>query len=342
MAYFLLSFLVPISLLAFPTKNWPDISTKYKKQYPNQVVDLENYVYSKNKNNKWDTNSFLIIKDGKIIYESYKKGFTKDSKQLSWSVSKSFINALYGIAVHKNMLEMNHSVCKYDSFPTQQHCSIRLKDLLEFKSGLDWKESYEKSKSVTSSSVLSMLYGQGRKKMYDFSKSHNLKINPGVKRVYSSGDSNILSGLLKQYLKEDYENFIWRELFDPLGIKNLAWEQDSDSVFIASSYVYISARDLARFGYLYMNDGVWQNHRILPIGWVKYTRSKASPHFWVQLPQAQSDPTDAFAAKGHWGQLLLLIPSENLLFVRFAADKEQGIPLMQLIRQVRKYAGVGS
>ena len=137
----------------------------------------------------------------------------------------------------------------------------------------------------------------------------------------------------------DYPGFPRRELFGPLGMESAVLEPDAAGTFLGSSYLYATARDWARFGQLYLQDGVWAGRRILPEGWVDYTRTPApaSPegrygaHFWLQLSEEYREakarsplPPDSFPAVGHEGQLVTIVPSRDLVVVRLGLTRQAG------------------
>jgi CubicO group peptidase (beta-lactamase class C family) len=199
---------------------------------------------------------------------------------------------------------------------------------LNFNSGLDWDESYNKESDVTK-----MLYKSGEMGLYATTKK--LKEQPGNKFDYSSGSGNILSMIIRQSIdKKEYHNFPYRNLYDKLGMFSLVMETDAGGTFVSSSYSMASARDWARFGLFYMNNGYWNNEQILPDGWIKYTTTPASgtnygeygAQFWLNagargnssirlFPDA---PTDMFWAEGFQGQRLFIIPSRKIVVVRLS------------------------
>jgi CubicO group peptidase (beta-lactamase class C family) len=138
---------------------------------------------------------------------------------------------------------------------------------------------------------------------------------------------------------EYYYNFIYEELFDKIGMYSAILEPDSSGTFVGSSYAYATPRDWARFGLLYFNNGVWQGERILPEGWVEYTttptpkapRGEYGAHFWLNAGSVgdpnnrrwPSAPKDAFAALGFQEQKVIVIPSKNLLLIRFGATTDR-------------------
>ncbi|MBL8539559.1 MAG: serine hydrolase, partial [Betaproteobacteria bacterium] len=149
---------------------------------------------------------------------------------------------------------------------------------------------------------------------------------------YSSGTTNILSYAIRRAVGEaDYHAFPRRALFDRIGMASAVLETDAVGTFVGSSFMYATARDWARFGLLYLNDGVWAGERILPEGWVGFSRAPAphapdakfGAHFWPRIPEefrCGADlpelPHDAFHAVGYGGQFVTIVPSRKLVLVR--------------------------
>ncbi len=293
------------------------------------------------------TDGFVIIHHGCLVAEGYARGFTRDTPHLAWSMSKSVTNALYGIAVRQGLVTMESPAAKY--YPLLDgpvRGQITLEHLMFMSSGLEWSEGYEAS--PLKSSVIAMLYTSGRDDMAAFTASRPVEFPPGTVWEYSSGTTNLLMGILKEVLgPERYPRYPWEELFDPLGMTSAVFERDGSGTFVGSSYFYATPRDMARFGYLYLQEGVWKGRRLLPEGWVTYSTRIAPAyrtmdpalrepgmhpggHWWLNQPDSSSGlgvpysgvPEDAFAALGHWGQSIVVVPSLDLVIVRTGDDRD--------------------
>lgn len=290
----------------------------------------------------------MILHQGRIVYEKYANGYDKDRRHVTWSVSKSFLNAIVGIAVREGKLSLDDSICKFQEvswFPRAEHCDVRVRHLLEFRSGLAWKETYEGSDDPTSSDVLQMLYDKGSRDMGRYVAAKSLVCKPDECWNYSSGDSNYLGLVLKWIYRADYPRLLQKELFDKLGMSTAIIEADRSGTFVFSSYVHASPRDLARFGQLYLRDGVWNGERLLPRGWVAYSSSthmsgtvknfapgggNGAASFWSNRPVPEHGfpiswkdaPSDTFAALGHWGQRVFVVPSRSTVLVRLGDTRD--------------------
>lgn len=314
---------------------------------------------------KWQTNGVVIIKDDHILFEKYAHGFEANTPHRVWSISKSFTSALIGIRWQQLGWSFNkfaHELLNELKGPIKDQITMR--HLLTMSSGLDWNEFYEKN--PFQSHVVDMLYINNYKDMGLFTAKRPMKRYPGTFFNYSSGETNLIMRLLKQTFEEEqnYETFPWKELFNPLGITSATWEQDLANVYVGSSYLFMNARDLARFGRLYLNKGKWQeNSEITQIVSERFVREslKTSPavcqtyksglqdlytygfQWWLnrECPNKKKRiypelPQDVFMALGHHGQMLVVIPSENAIVVRFGADKKKRFPKEKWMAMVYK------
>ncbi|MFN7133063.1 MAG: serine hydrolase domain-containing protein, partial [Myxococcales bacterium] len=337
---------------SWPTQGWTSRAEQVAKDRAARVAALEQYAFtltgSDEERKGIRTDGVVIVHGGEVVYERYGRGFTAEKRHLSWSVSKSFTNALTGLAVAEGAITLDDSVCKHLTLSDSSLCAITVRHLLEFASGIDWRETYE-GQSNQVSSVLAMLYGEGRRDIVSFVASHPLRDPPGETFMYSSGDTNLLAGVLTAALKPRHgERFPFTLLLEPLGMRSATWERDGKGVIVGSSYLYATPRDLAKFGYFLLSDGCWEGRRLLPEGWVEASTALSEPfrkrplevdeddrqgrQFWLNKPVPEQNkglawpdvPEDAFAARGHWGQSITVIPSLDLVIVRVADDRESG------------------
>ena len=295
------------------------------------------------------TDALVVIRDGQVIYERYAAPTTADTPHLTWSISKSLLATLLGVAHGEGHFALTDPAMRY--YPALAgHPAITLADLLHWASGLDWQEDYEYA--PLNSSVVAMLYTRGRADMAAFTAAHPAASAPGRAFRYSSGDSNLLSAALKGMLGARYADYPWTALFEPLGIRGAVWETDASGTFIASSYAYLTARDLARVGLLMLRDGRWEGRQLLPRQWVAFSRQPfagyragqdaAVPggHWWLNRAVGGADrpwpaaPADAFAALGHWGQALYVIPGADLVIVRYGDDRDASFRHNELLARI--------
>ncbi len=308
----------------------------------NAFEALDRYLFSPTSH----TDGVVVWKGNQILLERYAHGYGEKSPHLVWSVTKSVSNALIGMAVLDGKMRLTDSICLYFPDVKSEACEVTLDHLLRHASGFSWKESYEGGGSPTESSVLAMLYGEGRGDMGGFLAHHPLEAKPGTLWKYSSGGVNLaLSALQKTLGAKAFDEFPWRRLFDPLKMERVTFERDGKGVFVGSSYLYITPRDLVKFGQLFLQDGVWEGKRLLPKNWVKDSltptealknepppgakRQSAGASWWLNIPVPEGkvdagwpgSPRDTFAASGHWGQVLFVVPSKGVIAVRVGDDR---------------------
>lgn len=276
------------------------------------------------------TRALLVVYDGKIIGERYAPGFDKNTLMLGWSMAKSLTGALIGVLVKEGKLNpgMPAPVPEWKNTAKEK---ISIKHLLQQTSGLDFKENYTRPSEVTN-----MLFKRGD--MAAFTTKLPLKYEPGTAFNYTSGNSNILSRIIRHTVGEkEYAGYHYRSLFHKININSMILEPDASGTFIGSSYCYATARDFARFGLLYFFNGVWKDEQILPVNWVKESvqpsdadkRKHYGYQFWLN-GFSENDftkrwypdvPADMFFADGYGGQDIYIIPSKKLVVVRLGLHK---------------------
>ncbi|CAF1024568.1 unnamed protein product [Adineta steineri] len=278
------------------------------------------------------THAVIVVYDGKIIGEQYASGFSKKSKLLGMSMTKSIIGTLMGILVQEKKLNIDEPapVPEWININDPRHF-ITTRNLLQQASGLDFKEPYSES-----SDLLRMLFREGD--MAQYTTSVPLKDEPGSKYVYSSGNTNILSRIIRQQLGDkDYYSFPYEKLFYKIGMNSFVIEVDASGTFVGSSYAWGTARDWTRYGLLYYNRGVFNNERILSEDWIDQTVASSDGdgggrygfQFFLNKPATKDTtkrrfpnvPTDTYYANGNQGQQVFIIPSEKLVITRLGATK---------------------
>jgi CubicO group peptidase (beta-lactamase class C family) len=278
------------------------------------------------------TRAVLVVHDGQIVAERYAEGFNEDTALIGWSMTKSVVNALVGTLVKDGRLsvEAPAPVPEWKAEGDRRR-TITLAQLLHMTSGLEFEEKY----SNPLADVTYMLYGVPA--AADFAVAKPLHAEPGARWSYSSGTSNILTHAIRHVVGEqDYRSFPRRALFDRIGMSSAVMETDGVGTFVGSSFMYATARDWARFGLLYLQDGVWSGTRILPEGWVDFSRTPApgapdgkfGAHFWLRIPEEfrcagdmPEIPSDAFHAVGYEGQFVTVVPSRKLVLVRLGSSR---------------------
>ena len=282
--------------------------------------------------------AFVVLHRGGVVAECYDKGIGRDTKLLSWSMAKSFANALIGLMVKDSLLDI-HAPMDIPEWRGDGRKAITLHDLMQMQSGLEWNEDYG-----ARSDVNIMLHCERDMGLYALSKP--LEHKPGTYWQYSSGTTNIVMRYLRSRFpsEEAFIGYMRSRLFDPLGIVRPVFEQDLSGTFVGSSYLYATARDFARFGQLYLDDGCVDSERILPKGWVDYTRRPAAASgkhygafFWLNGNGKFPDvPRDMFYCDGHDGQDIFIFPSHELVVVvlGFSPKPDNVIDFNALLRDI--------
>lgn len=262
-------------------------------------------------------------------------------------MTKTLVHALLGVRVQQGELDPKAPlpVPAWRS-ATDGRERIALHDLLAMRSGIAWNEDYD----APQSDALRMLFRSGdAAQVY---ASQPLEAAPGSRFVYSSGATNLLCLVLRRSFIDDREYWAFPKthLFTPLGMRTAVLEADASGTFVGSSYGFASARDWARLGLLYLEDGQKGGVSILPRGWVAEARRAAAGgdgrfglHLWLDLDPdgdgpAQREwpdlPADVFHMDGHEGQFVVVIPSRQLVVVRLGCTKNGGFDLRGLLRNV--------
>ncbi len=283
------------------------------------------------------TKAVVVVKNGRVIAERYAPGYDIDTPILGYSATKSVISALTGILVRQGRLAVNEPapVAAWQDLNDPRH-AITVDHLLRHTSGLAMGSSLNASLASALAPVNRMKYIE--RDMAGFAESCDLETAPGSAWNYHDGNYLILSRLIRDAAgghAADVLRFARRELFEPLGMRNVTLEFDATGTPEGSAQMLAPARDWARFGLLYLNDGVVGGKRILPEGWVSYSAA-LTPNGWVgigagfwtnrgdskgsRFRTSLGMPHDAFYASGTFGQYVIVVPSERLVVVRLGTS----------------------
>jgi CubicO group peptidase (beta-lactamase class C family) len=285
-----------------------------------------------------DAFAFIVLHNGVPVAEAYKPLFNRKTRFLSWSMAKSFINAMVGILVKQGKMDIQKPA-GVDDWKKDERSKITLNNLMQMQSGLKWNEDYGNRSDVTV-----MLHFESDMGHYAYEKP--MTVAPGTKWYYSSGTTNIVSYLIRKQFNSDsaYYVFANNQLFNKIGIPDAVFEVDPSGTRVGSSYLYATARDYARFGLLFENDGIFNGERILPEGWVTYSTSEASASkgaygafFWLNRNKAlPSAPEDLYACDGHDGQHIYIMPTQKLVVVilGFSPRSKGGMDTDRLLKDI--------
>ncbi len=270
------------------------------------------------------TRSVIVIYKDKIIAENYDIGFDKESKILGWSMTKSLTATYFGILQKQGKINiMNRAPIA--EWKNDKRSAITINDLLHMNSGLEWEENYDKISDATKMLFIAE----------DMTKSQidkSLVGKPNNSWNYSSGTTNLLSGILRQQFKthQDYLDFWYSSLLDKIGMHSALVETDMAGNFVGSSYGWATTRDWAKFGLLYLHKGNWNGEQIFDENWAKYvatptatSNGKYGAQFWLNAGGNFPDvPRDMFYCSGYQGQMVAIFPNHDLVVVRMGLSED--------------------
>lgn len=262
-----------------------------------------------------------VVYNNQLIGENYLEGYDAWTRFHGWSMTKSVTGAMAGALVREGRLDMEAPV-DIPAWAGDDRKNITPDDIMHMSSGLEWVENYF---TISDATVMLMQSDD----MFASVTSCPLAHEPGTYFNYSSGDANLLSGLIRMAIgdQEEYLGYAYTRLFHRIGMLNTTVETDASGLFVASSYSYGSTRDWARFGLLFLNNGIFEGDTVLTPEWVDYMK-KAAPAsdgqyagtFWLKESNPENSlmdvPDDVFFADGFLGQRVYVIPSKNLVVVR--------------------------
>lgn len=265
------------------------------------------------------TRGIVVLHAGELIAERYADGFTADTVQLGWSMTKSLTNLLVGRLVFDGELSLDDDHLRPEW--TDERAHITVANLLTMTSGLEWDETYELGTPITR-----MLYLEPD--MGGYVASLPLAHEVGSYQQYSSGSINVLCSVIAP--EHGGADFPRAELFAPLGLSTMVLEPDGVGTPVCASYGWGTPRDWAAVGQFALQDGVWNGERLLPEGWIAQSTVDTDTGgeeagyglgWWVnQLADGSLRepglPADTYWASGHDGQTVYVVPSAELVVVR--------------------------
>lgn len=327
--------------ITYPTKDW-----QYGNLSPEQKAKLDAIAQKAFVNPTADlgeTRALLVVKGGKIVFEKYGNSFDKDSRLISWSMAKSITSALFGIMQKDGKLSLDAPIADPHWKADDKRSKITYRQALTMTDGINWREE-DYSDAIHNDAAL-MLFGKGREDIVKYATSRPLKNNPGEVWNYSSGTTNIIAAGISRALgprnvsdptgRAAMRNFMYDRLFTPIGMTNTSAEFDANGNFYGSSLVYSTAQDFARFGLLFLRGGQWDGKQIINEDFVNFVRTPSNgkgadhygAHWWLSPSNGKGilkkGPFDAFAAQGHEGQLIMVIPSKDMVIVRLGLSTSE-------------------
>jgi CubicO group peptidase (beta-lactamase class C family) len=256
------------------------------------------------------TRAVVVLQDGQIVAERYAAPFDREMPLIGWSMTKSITNNLLGLLAGDGHFDLDDPApvpeWQADDDPRK---AITMRQMLQMSSGLDFPEVYSPGSATT------------------------MGYEPGSRWHYSSGTSNILARIVRDMTggtAADVHEFTRRRLYNPLGITTMVIEPDASGAQVGSSFSYATARDWARLGQFWLQDGMWRGERLLPEGWMDWstvaapaaTEGQYGAQFWLNRDVGGKGrpspelPESMFMANGFNGQSIVVFPNQNIVVVR--------------------------
>ena len=292
-----------------PPKDSVFRNINYKKLH--KTIDL----LCKNSN----TRAVVVIYKDKIIGEKYARGFHQESKILGWSMTKSILSTVFGVMQYQGKLNVQDKA-PILSWQNDARKQITIHNLLQMNSGLEWDENYDEISDATKMLFLDRNMTKAQEKKLFVGK-------PNESWNYSSGTTNLLSGVLRNQFKthQEYLDFWYSDLIDKIGMNSMVLEADLSGNYVGSSYAWATARDWGKFGLLYLHNGNWNGEQLFAKNWVTYvtrptpgSKGAYGAHFWLNTGRQFKDvPKNMYYADGYQGQRVYILPDQDLVVVRF-------------------------
>jgi CubicO group peptidase (beta-lactamase class C family) len=335
----------------WPTKEWRQCKPESVGLNSEKLFQAIEYAATP----AFNTEGLVFIRKGYIVGEAYFGNFKVDSTHVSNSMAKSFTSTLIGITIDKGLIKgIDEKLCQY--YP-EWDCNnksdfrsrITIRHAMTLTSGLDWRENWSVWDPNTNDALKMgqsghfIKYMAERKGLYE----------PGQRFYYSTGDPMLLSPVIQKATGMTAFEYARHNIFQPLNITNVRWEKDQDGYTATAWGLHTTVRDYAKFGYLFLNKGLWEDKQIVSKEWVEQaTRADPSVKGWaaygllwhVNLPLRLSNnrspiskdtiPADGFMAEGVLGQNILIIPSKDLVVVRVANQTKANMDLVKFLTMV--------
>jgi len=319
----------------WPTAGWRTCKPEAVGMDSQKLVEAIEYAATP----RFNTDGLVIIRKGHIVGEAYFGNFKINSKHVSHSMAKSFTNALVGIAIDKELIKsIDERICRYyDEWDCDDEDDLRsritIRHAMTLTTGLQWHEDWSKWDPATNDALKMGASGH----FIQYMSEKDGLYEPGKRFIYSTGDPMLLSRVIQEATGMTAFEYAKKNLFDPLNITNVHWDRDLDGYTSTAWGLHTTVRDYAKFGYLFLNKGRWEDKQIVSQEWVeKSTRTDPSVKMWgaygylwhVNLPHrlkwnkspvpTNAIPSDGYMAEGVLGQNIFIIPSKDLVIVRVA------------------------
>jgi len=345
--------LVPLpaqpSDVPWPTTEWPVGSLPSDMDTAAFVAAIED-AFDKHAAGLGETREVVIIRGGRLIYERAASGFSTNMRLVSWSMAKSITQALVGVAVAQGKVDIDKPMGSPHWLPDDRRAQIPWRQWLQMTDGQRYLEI--EAATIAQSDASRKLFGPGRLDVANYCAGLPLIHEPGTHWNYNSCGIVLTADALTRAIVPNSESAEQRRaammrwmnlsLFDVIGMKPQP-EFDASGLLYGSALIYASARDFARFGLLYLRDGMWDGRRVLPEGWVDFARTHGTGQnadiygagWWLAPKEGGGRPypvyvdtgseRDGFSAQGFEGQYTLVVPSKDLIIVRLGLTPEKDL-----------------
>ncbi len=287
------------------------------------------------------TDGLIILHDGKMLFEKYWNGNTKDSKHIAFSVSKSYLSALFGIAIEEGLIKsIDDNVSIYlDDFEGTGYEDVKIKNLLQMSSGIEFNEDYEDPNSDINRFARATAKGSSFR---DFAKTLKNGKKQGTYNHYVSLDTQVLGMILESVTDMPLREYLYKRIWSKIGTESDAYYiADKTGTDMALGGLNATLRDFSKFGQLYLNEGSWDGEQIVPKSWVVKSHSPDAPHLMPNAGDLSSsewgygyqwwipgDPLTDYTAHGIFNQFIYVDPVSNVVIAktssnhRFRSEKE--------------------
>jgi CubicO group peptidase (beta-lactamase class C family) len=280
------------------------------------------------------TTGFIVLRDDTILYEKYYNGNTESSKAISWSVAKSFVSALFGIAVSEGKIrDINQKVNDYvPALAPSGYKDVRIKDVLQMSSGIGFNEDYGDFNSDINRMGRAFALNTP---LEDFINSMKQVRTPGTYNLYVSMDTQVLGMIICSATGKSLSSYLEEKLWKPMGMESDAlWQIDNKGMEAAFGGLNAVLRDYARFGRLYLNNGNWNGKQLIPAGWIKSSVTPDAPHLMPGLRPTSHNPIGLgygyqwwiptkpegdYLAIGIYGQAIYVNPKYKIVIAKTSA-----------------------
>jgi CubicO group peptidase (beta-lactamase class C family) len=316
----------------YPFGNAPEKDTIFTNIAYEKLNATVNSIFGKNK-----SRAVVVIYKNQIIAEKYAEGFTKNSKILGWSMTKSIMSTVFGVLQHQQKINVQDKA-PIESWQKDARKEITINNLLQMNSGLEWDENYDEISDATK-----MLFLE--RDMTKMQENKSFLGKPNESWNYSSGTTNLLSGILRKQFKthQEYLDYWYTDFIDKIGMNSMVLETDLAGNYVGSSYAWATARDWGKFGLLYLNNGNWNGEQLFTKDWVKYVTTPTptsngtyGAQFWLNADGGFKDvPKNMYYADGYQGQRVYVLPDQEMVIVRFGLSWfEENLFLKKVISSI--------